>query len=90
MIGEEPIHPAARLRLQVEKEGWTVTEFANRLGVSRITASRLLNMRSGISPRVALGLERIGWIDADYWMRRQAGYDLAMARRAEKRAPVSE
>ncbi len=57
-----------------------MNEFANRLGVSRNTASRLLNARCGITPGVALALERIGWSDADFWMRRQVHYDLALAR----------
>ena len=62
--------------------GWTTQEFADRLGVSRNTVSRLLNGHCGISPNVALALERIGWSNADFWMRLQAEYDLAAARRA--------
>ena len=30
---------------------------------------------------MALALEQIGWSNADYWMRMQAGYDLAQERR---------
>ena len=41
----------------------------------------LMYGQSGISPVVALALERIGWSDAEFWMRRQAKYDLAQARR---------
>ena len=41
----------------------------------------LMYGQSGISPVVALALERIGWSDADFWMRRQAKHDLAQARR---------
>jgi len=84
-----PTHPAAGLRDDLEEAGWTVNEFAVRLGVSRNTASRLLNGRCAISPEVALALERIGWSNAYFWMRRQAGYDLAMARRAQEEAPVA-
>ena len=81
MTAANPTHPAASLRDCLEAEGWSVNEFADRLGVSRTTASRLLNERSGISPDVALALERIGWSNAKFWMRRQAYYDLAVARR---------
>ena len=76
-----PTHPGEGLRDDIEEMGWSVNEFAARLGVSRNTASRLLNRRCGISPSVALALERIGWSDADFWMRLQANYDLAQARR---------
>ena len=81
MTNRIPTHPAASLRDGLEAEGWSVSEFAARLGISRNTASRLLNERCGISPAVALALESIGWSNAAFWMRRQATYDLALARR---------
>ena len=89
MSAQNPTHPAAGLRDDLEAAGWTVNEFAARLGVSRNTVSRLLNGRCAISPGVALALERIGWSNADFWMRRQASYDLAMARRAQEATPIA-
>ena len=89
MTAQNPTHPAAGLRDDLEAAGWTVNEFAVRLGVSRNTASRLLNGRCAISPEVALALERIGWSNADFWMRRQASYELAMARRTQGAAPLA-
>ena len=41
---------------------------------------RLVNGRIGISPKVALGLENLGWSNAEFWMRLQAQYDLAQLR----------
>ena len=35
---------------------------------------------------LALALERIGWSNAGFWMRLQAGYELAQARRAQAAA----
>jgi len=61
--------------------GWSIAEFSDRLGVGRSTVSRLMKGRSGVTPVVALALERIGWSSADFWMRLQANYDLAKARR---------
>ena len=72
-----PAHPGALVRGNVEEPGWTVTECARKLGVARHTLSRLINERIGISPVRALGLEQLGWIIADFWMRVQATYDLA-------------
>ena len=43
-----------------------------------------------MSPAMALALERIGWSNADFRMRRQANYDLAKAHRDWKRRPLSE
>ena len=47
----------------------------------RGTLSRLLNGKAGVSANMALALEDIGWGTADHWMRMQASYELAQARR---------
>ena len=75
----DPPHPGEMIRdiLEDKEVCWTVTECARHLDVARNTLSRLLNGRIGISPRMALALERIGWSNADHWMRLQAAYDLA-------------
>lgn len=81
-----PAHPGEIVRDNIEAEGWTVTEGAVRLGVSRITLSRLLNGRAGISAAMALALERLGWGTADHWVRMQGSYDLARERRRQAAA----
>ena len=78
-----PSHPGELIRISMEAKGWTATECAARLGVARPTLSRVLNGRARVSPALALALERIGWSDADHWLRMQASYDLARARAAE-------
>ena len=83
----DPAHPGESLRDAMNAEEWTVTETAARLGCTRQTFSRLLNGRTGVSPAMALALERIGWSNAAFWVRRQAHYDLAQERlRQEKSA----
>ena len=81
-----PAHPGEILRDSLEASGWTVTECADQLGVARNTLSRLLNGRAAVSPSMALALEHIGWSNADFWMRLQAGYDLAQERRKQSAA----
>ena len=76
-------HPGASIRDNIEEMGWTVTECAQRLRTPRENLSRLLNGRIGISPSMALALERIGWSNARFWMRRQAYFDLDQERRRE-------
>ena len=78
-----PSHPGETVRDCIEEMGWTVTYAAGQLGVARHTLSRLLNGHSGISPSMALALERVGWSNAGFWMRRQASRDLAQARLRE-------
>ena len=78
-----PPHPGGGLRYDIEAMGWTVAECARRLGSSRSTLSRVLNGKQGITPAIALALERIGWSDADTWLRLQAIYDLAREHRRQ-------
>ena len=77
-----PPHPGETVRFEcIQATGLTVTEAARLLGCSRPALSRVLNGRAAVSPDMALAFEREGWSNADFWMRRQAAYDLAQARR---------
>ena len=82
-----PPHLGELVRESMEDAGWNVTETAARLGCERGTLSRLLNGRAGVSAQMALALEGIGWGTAEHWMRMQASYELARARR-ERTAAV--
>ena len=76
-------HPGASIRDSMEAMGWSVTECARRLGTPREHLSRLLNGHIGISPAMALALERIGWSSARFWLRRQAYHDLDREQRRQ-------
>ena len=76
-----PPHLGELIRESMDDVGWNVTETAVRLGCERGTLSRLLNGKAGVSPNMALALEDIGWGTAEHWMRMQAAYELAQARR---------
>ena len=65
-----------------------VTDAAELLGVARHTLSRVLNGRAAISPEMAIRFEKAGWSNAEFWLRRQAAYDLAQARLNEDRIVV--
>lgn len=56
--------------------GISVTEGADRLDITRNTLSRVLNGKAGISPNLALRLERAGVSSARFWMNLQMNYDL--------------
>ena len=77
-----PPHLGELVRESMDDVGWNVTETAARLGCERGTLSRLLNGKAGVSANMALALEDIGWGTAEHWMRMQASYELAQARRA--------
>ena len=85
-----PPHLGELIRESMDDAGWNVTEAATRLGCERGTLSRLRNGKAGVSANMALALEDIGWGTAEHWMRMQASYELAQARRdrsaSERRA----
>ena len=76
-----PPHLGELIRESMDEVGWNVTETAARLGCQRGTLSRLLNGKAGVSANMALALEDVGWGTAEHWMRMQAAYELAQARR---------
>lgn len=77
---KNPPHPGELLREDVLNPlGIDVTEAARRLGVARTTLSRVLNGRAGISPDLAIRLERAGVSTARFWMHLQANYELSQA-----------
>ena len=68
--------------------GLNVSQAARILGVARHTLSRVLHGHAAVSPEMALRLEKAGWSNAEFWLRRQASYDLAQARRTEDQPKV--
>ena len=59
-----------------EPLGLSVTEAAQRLAMSRVALSRVLNGKAGISPDLAVRLEMAGVSSARFWMNLQSNYDL--------------
>ena len=72
-----PPHPGEVLREWLGD--MEVTEAAQRLGVSRVTLSRVLNGASGISADMALRLEAALGTSPEMWMGLQSSFDLWMA-----------
>lgn len=79
------VHPGAWLRDEiVTPRGLTVTALAEALGVTRQSASNLLNGKSGVSADMAIRFEKLFGVSADTLVRMQAKYDLTEARAHEK------
>jgi antitoxin HigA-1 len=86
---KNPPHPGEMIREEcLAPLGLTVTEAARVLGVTRQALNNLVNERSGISPEMAIRLEKAFGMSADLWMRLQSAYDLAQARRREREIKV--
>lgn len=77
---KNPPHPGLSVRHDcLEPLGLNVTEAAKRLKVSRKQLSDLVNCHAGISPEMAIRLDKAFGGGAETWLRLQAAYDLAQA-----------
>ena len=89
MTMSNPPHPGRSIRQNcLDPLDLNVTDAARVLGVARHTLSRVLNGRAAISPEMAIRLEKAGWSNAEFWLRRQTAYDLVQARKGEDRINV--
>ena len=76
MTMNNPPHPSRSIRENcLIPLGLNVTEAAKVLGVARHTLSRVLNGHAAISPEMAIRLEKAGWSNAEFWLRRQTTYE---------------
>ncbi len=86
---KNPPHPGHSIKdACLNPLGLSVTEGAKVLGVTRHTLSRVINAQSGISPDMAIRLEKAGWSNADHWLRLQTAYELAQARKRQDQIKV--
>ena len=80
MAMKNPPHPGLSVRHDcLEPLGLSVTKGALVLGVSRKQLADIVNCRSGISPEMAIRLDKAFGGGAETWYRLQATYDLAQA-----------
>jgi addiction module HigA family antidote len=77
-----PPHPGQAVRYDcLEPLGLSVTAGAAALGVSRQALNNLVNGKAGITPEMAIRLDKAFGGGAETWLRMQSSYDLAQAMR---------
>lgn len=70
-----PTHPGYVVRVELEELGMTVTDAAERLGVSRPSLSALVNENRSVSPLMALKLGRFFGNGTELWLNMQTRFD---------------
>ena len=86
---KNPAHPGRIVRSAcLEPLGLSVTAGAKVLGVTRQTLTKVVNGKSGISAEMAIRLAKAFGSTAETWVRMQASYDLAQARKNESKIKV--
>lgn len=81
---KSPAHPGAFLKSEIIAPlGLSVTAAARALGVTRPALSALLNERAGLSPDMALRIEKAFGVRMDTLLRMQTAWEIAEARKRE-------
>ncbi len=82
-------HPGETVRYDcLEPLGLSVTEGAKALGVTRRALNKLVNGKIGISPEMAIRLDKAFGGSAEVWLGVQMDYDLAQAMKRERSIKV--
>jgi antitoxin HigA-1 len=76
------IHPGEHIAEELEERSMSAADLARDMGVDRGRVSRLVNGRTAITGETAILLSQVFGTSAEFWMRLQADYDLALAREA--------
>lgn len=84
------LHPGPWLRRNfIEPYRLTQSDAAERMVVTRVALSNLLNGKSALSPEMAIRFEQGFGVSAKTLLRMQAAHDLARAQSAAKAIKVS-
>ena len=76
------LHPGEIIAMELEALGIKKIFFAAQLGIHPSQLSELMHEKRHVSATLALKLEKLLDIEAEYWLREQSSYDLTLARRA--------
>jgi antitoxin HigA-1 len=81
-----PPHPGRMIKDGLESIPMSVTAFAAHIGVSRVTLSRVINQRAGITPEMSIKLSQaFGQPSLDIWFKMQNDYDFWQASQAKNK-----
>lgn len=86
---KSPPHPGLLVKHDcIAATGLSVTAAAGALGVTRQALSNLINGSAGVSPEMAIRLEKAFGGTAEVWLRMQLAYDLNEARKSAAKIKV--
>jgi len=79
---KSPSHPGRLIKADIDELGISVVDAAKALGISRQQLHAVISGRAGVTPEMAVRLEKALGSTADAWLRMQMSYDLAQVRKA--------
>lgn len=88
MLMQNPVHPGKLIAANLEELGVSVAEAAKGMKVTRQQLYNVIRGRSGLSPDMALRLEKAFGGGAAMWLGMQSAYDLAQARKDQGKMTI--
>lgn len=89
MVMHNPPHPGLLVkRALLESTGLSVSDAANALQIGRVTLSRIINGKAGISPEMAVRLSLALGTSSELWLNMQTMYDLSQAEKKRKKLHI--
>lgn len=88
---KNPPHPGELIRTEIiEALGLTVSKASEILGVRRATLSDLLHGKAGLTPEMALRIEKAFGPEMEHLLRMQLAYDAAKTRKHSRDIAVKQ
>lgn len=81
MIAGDVFVPGEYITDELEARGMKQVELAEELGLSKSEVSLIIHGKRSITVPIALKLERIFEIDAEFWMTLQIRYDIELLKK---------
>ena len=81
-------HPGALAKANLDELNLSVAEAAKAMKITRRQLHNVVQGRSAVTPQMALRFEKASGGGADMWLRMQAAYDLAQARKQQGKVDI--
>ena len=81
MAMKNPSHPGELVKANLDELRMSIADAAKALGITRQQLYNVVSGKSAVSPEMAIRFEMAFGGSADMWLRLQAAYDLAQARK---------
>ena len=81
MSMKNPVHPGTLAKANLDALNVSVAVAAKTMKITRQQLHNVMQGRSALTPQMALRFEKAFGGSADMWLRMQAAYDLAQARK---------
>jgi len=76
LIPGDVFHPGEYIKDELEAREMSQNDLAIKLGISKTTVSSIIHGRRNLTPTVAVKLEEVLEISAEFWMNLQIKYDI--------------